>query len=169
MVREGMARVLDTAASAAGLDRSAVREHVTDEGRLVTVPFAPSEISRYLYELRQALRRYNRDLPAADRLRLRIVMHYAAWQRVPEMPLLLADPAMAPGPGIGSELMVVLADEVHRDVVTAGGAIGAADFRLWLLDDATRPRAWMYLPERAAHRPQVIDISWRRGADMIRA
>jgi hypothetical protein len=161
-VQAELVDLLDRAGSAAGLDRRRwIRQGKGDE-ELSLVPTEESEVAvvddlfRYLADLLAAR---NRWLPQAGRLRLRAAVAHGPVHRsgvgfagsaVVTVSRLVGSAALkaALRQAVGSDVVVLLSDQIYRDLVLGGRtSLPAAEIRaLAIREKEHEAQAWLWVP-----------------------
>ncbi|WP_436501328.1 hypothetical protein [Actinokineospora sp. HUAS TT18] len=153
--------VLDTAASAVGLDRSRWHRQPSGDGELALIPADQPEtavVQDFTLRLASLLFGHNAGRVGGDRLRLRMAIDHGLVQQAPNgfsgatvvaVSRLVNSAAAraALAKAAGAPLVQVLSDRVYTDIVAAGHAARTAEFRLVpVREKEFQAEAWVRVP-----------------------
>jgi hypothetical protein len=167
-IQGGLLKVLDEAARESGLTRSEWNRQPAGDGELAVLPPGESEprvVERFPQELRNALRRHNRDLNDAARLRLRLAVHFGAAAPGP-------NGNTGPGPvtvsrlcdseqlkqalvAANADLAVIISRQIYDDVIRQEFTLlTPAELRqVTVRNKEFAEDAWIWIPGHAAPPP----------------
>lgn len=142
-IQRGLLKVLDEAAEKAGLRRETWHKQGAGDGELAVLPLNEPEVrvvERFPRELRDALRRLNRDRNDEARLRLRLAVHFGMAKPGPNGyqhpgPVVVSrlcdsEPLKRMLAASGADLVVVFSQQIHSDTIQAGlTLLGPAELR----------------------------------------
>ncbi|QFG22571.1 hypothetical protein [Actinomadura sp. WMMB 499] len=167
-IQAGLLDVLDRAADSAGLDRDSWERQGAGDGEFSVLLPQTSEgrlVGDFPRHLAAFLHRRNGDAPWANRLRLRMAVHYGTAiadvnGRSGQGPVEVARLCDSPPLRVAlkeamADLAVMLSDRIFTDVVRHGHALSVApeDFReVEVKVKEFRERAWLWIPRgRSVH------------------